>query len=1014
MAVTFQEHRLGSLTSLGSQVTLAATYTINIWVKNVTLPSQEWSNLYLQNSGYKYVLDANYGAIGTGTAPRLAAGASSPLQVADTWHLVSAVYNGSTMEYYVNGASIGSITPASPPSVIDVLNGPAGQEFAAEVKDMRVYSGVATAGEILVSFNNGDGILAAAPVTYDVTVFQSDSYGDGWNSGNLTISDSNAVLVQTFNGPASGVKAPAGLSETVALEADTYSYNITPGDWPAEIVIVITDENGVTLANLVGDSPAGTFTISAPAASITPTTSVSGAAITVSATVNAVATAEGAANWSASLTAFGAIGATIDGAKALTAIGVDAALTAPSGGSHTAYTAVVDAAGVILAKADTSVDIFISQLSVGDDIIIMSYLEHPNLSPAGTHDQLTDDDGNLKWGPFYIGDLTIKSLSISSQDGDEIITDVTFDDGSGGDLNLGALVKELIKKYDLNLLSGVQSGDGTFFQSVIDDTAGINAYDLLSWEAEGTSTIMLPSGGGHYAEYDAMLLGIQITEVPPGVGSTAGPNGNSFVGIIAPGEEAPAQDSGSSSNVDARNLPSTSVSGNQVARWLFEDDYIDDTSGGSAFEFGVVGSPSFVDGKHAGTKAVQIDQGDYFTFPSTLSAASVTGWSFAFWVKEDGLGTQTSGPYGYEGNFMTDSTAVGQSHTGLNLPHANSYTMWDCDSVNDGGAQRLSTNAITFADFTDWVHVVATKDKASGLMKLYKNGVLVSSGTRIANLPSITTAFKFGYGWAGIIDSIEIYNIALSDAEALEVYDASAPQASSYDPFHGGNLSNIVKFCRGASASGAASYGYAKKEDDDSATLYFATDMTSWATFGSYDAAASSIVGSPICMEYGPNGKVFVGTSAGKIYQVDLDGNSVPISFDSLYTMPGAEQINTVKYGVTSGEWIFEAGGKMYTIPVGGNAATERYTLPAGAKCVDIAEADDGIAMILRKSDFTLEPRFALAEWANIVGPAGMSAAMSGLNATDLNYSYALDKWVASAADGTILTTADLVTFLSS
>jgi len=159
VAVTFQEHRLGLLTSLGAPVTLPATYTINIWVKNVTLPGQEWSNLYQQSSGYKYVLDANYGAIGTGTAPRLAAGASSPLQVADTWHLVSAVYDGSIMEYYVNGVSIGSITPTSPPSVIDVLNGPAGQGFAAEVKDMRVYSGVATASEILASYNAGDGDL---------------------------------------------------------------------------------------------------------------------------------------------------------------------------------------------------------------------------------------------------------------------------------------------------------------------------------------------------------------------------------------------------------------------------------------------------------------------------------------------------------------------------------------------------------------------------------------------------------------------------------------------------------------------------------------------------------------------------------------------------------------------------------------------------------------------------------------------------------------------------------------
>ena len=246
-------------------------------------------------------------------------------------------------------------------------------------------------------------------------------------------------------------------------------------------------------------------------------------------------------------------------------------------------------------------------------------------------------------------------------------------------------------------------------------------------------------------------------------------------------------------------------------------------------------------------------------------------------------------------------------------------------------------------------------------------------------------------------------------------YDPNAPAGNegAYDWRHGGNLTNIVKFSRGSSASGAASYGYAKKEDNGTTTLYFATDLQDWETFGTYDASASGIDGNPVCMEYGSNGKVFVGTDNGKIYEVTLDGDSVPNTFVPLYTMPGGESINTVKYGVTSGEWIFEAAGKMYTIPVGGFVATERYTLPAGAKCVDIAEADDGIAMILRKADFSLEPRFALANWANIVGPAGMSTDMANLGATDLNYSYAMDRWVASSADGTTLTTADLITFLT-
>ena len=352
MAVTFQEHRLGSLTSLGAQVALAATYTINIWVKNVTLPGQEWANLFQQTSGWKYVLDANYGAIGTGAAPRLAAGASSPLQVADTWHLVSAVYDGSTMEYYINGVSIGSITPASPPSVIDVLNGPAGQEFAAEVKDMRVYSGVATAGEILASFDAGDGILAPAPATVNLSVLQTDSYGDTWNGGSVTISDANGTVIQTFLGPAQDVKLPAGLTETVDVEGGTYTYTVAPGGFPGENACTITDEYGTVLANLVGTSGTGTFDVSLPSPVITPTLTTSAGEITISATLNAEAIAAGATDWAYSLSALGAEGQPHGGT--LVALGVDATVTPATHEVHTVYLAAVDASGnVIVANSDT-------------------------------------------------------------------------------------------------------------------------------------------------------------------------------------------------------------------------------------------------------------------------------------------------------------------------------------------------------------------------------------------------------------------------------------------------------------------------------------------------------------------------------------------------------------------------------------------------------------------------------------------------------------------------------------
>ena len=796
---------------------------------------------------------------------------------------------------------------------------------------------VDASGNVIVA--NSDTIDNSPSIS--VTIVKSDSYNDSWDGTSLVITH-DGTGNELHNATLASGASP--LTVLVDLPYGTYSWALVGGSYISEHSVVITlTSDGTELANSAASVPSsGSFTVGPPSAAISASASVSAADITVTGAVNATAVSEGAANWSASLTEFGAVGATIDGAKALTALGVDAVLTVATGGTHTVYAAVVDGSGVILAKSSVDASVFLTQLNVGDDIIIMSFLEHPSLSPAGPHAQMNADP---KWGPFYIGDLTIKSLVVNSQDEDEIVTHVTFDDGSGGDLDMNALVKELIKKYNLNMLWGDNSNDGIFFQSILDGTAAIEAAELLSWNGEDNATIMLPTAGGHYAEYDALITGstvsyLELTEVPPGSGSTAGPDGSSFLGIIAPGDTHENSPVGAATKVRVE----------------------------------------FAGALYTTTIVVKDGNGNYFATyaPEAMAYGNNYYHADAIAARNDGKLIHTGDASGHNTDF--NSTPKGQAigiMTALNGggPYDVVGYTFEYDMVFPEGDYSVQLYAGVATGNSSYIYILDADDNL------------------VAQAASAAGGFDANY-------------------HAITVGNPAAA-AGAYDWTHGGNLTNIVKFCRGKSASGVASYGYAKKEDNDSTTLYFATDMTNWATFGSYDASASGIEGSPVCMEYGSSSKVLVGTSTGKIYEVTLDEDSVPNLFVLLYTMPGGEQINTAKYGTTSGEWIFEAGGKMYTIPVNGSVATERYTLPAGAKCVDIAEADDGIAMILRKADFSLEPRFALANWANIVSPAGMSNDMSALNATDLNYSYALDQWVASSADGNILTTADLITFLS-
>lgn len=349
--------------------------------------------------------------------------------------------------------------------------------------------------------------------------------------------------------------------------------------------------------------------------------------------------------------------------------------------------------------------------------------------------------------------------------------------------------------------------------------------------------------------------------------------------------------------------------------------------------------------------------------------------------------------------------------------------------LNAGGSQSdvYSPSAVVV---DQWYHVVGTYDGAA--MKLYIDGVEVASAaktgdiTRTANEPIYLNYQSVGTAaWStdpGILggqmngqqNDLRIWSRTLSASEVTALHAAGAEAPSgTYDWTHGGNLSDIVKFSRGSDISGNPSYAYAKKEPgDDTTTLYFATDFQTWSTFSSYASGVSSIDGSPICMEYGPNGKVLVGTDSGKVYEITLDGSSVPQSYSLVHSMAGSEDVKVIKYGTSSNLWAFEAGGKVYTIPVGGGAAVEKLDLnvvdQAGSIVQDMSEANDAWSIVVRRPDFTFVVYLVSPDWSTVNNPASLQAVLSAINPVDLNYFYDIDTWCASGADGTVITTDDI------
>jgi hypothetical protein len=308
---------------------------------------------------------------------------------------------------------------------------------------------------------------------------------------------------------------------------------------------------------------------------------------------------------------------------------------------------------------------------------------------------------------------------------------------------------------------------------------------------------------------------------------------------------------------------------------------------------------------------------------------------------------------------------------------------------NGGSAWQPNSSTVDIPA-NSWTHVTIVRTGTT--VSLYTNGSLAYQDTNAVastisygssnpqlTLGGVSNSNAYN-GWAGDLDDFRVWTRALDSSEVSALYtETTVSDSGAYDWTHGGQLTNIVKFSRGMDFEGNPSYAYAKKEDDNTTSLYFATDFTNFATFGLYNVGVTNIVGAPVCMEYGTAGRMLLGTDAGKVYEIMLVDGSIPTAYDLKHSMAGGEPINSAKYDFVNLQWIFEAGGKVYTIDSLTQNVIERYTLPAGAKIVDIASGDSGIAMIIRKADFSLEPIIATSNWSEISDEAAMSAAIVGL-----------------------------------
>ncbi|MDF7808671.1 Ig-like domain-containing protein [Pontiellaceae bacterium B12219] len=152
------------------------------------------------------------------------------------------------------------------------------------------------------------------------------------------------------------------------------------------------------------------------------------------------------------------------------------------------------------------------------------------------------------------------------------------------------------------------------------------------------------------------------------------------------------------------------------------------------------------------------------TLPASAFADVSDQITIAMWVYGD-----TTQPRNDSVFYATD--AAGSWVLNIHLPWSNSAVYWD---AGDSGYDRINKEA-SAADFMgDWNHWVFTKNATTGVMKIYLNGVLWHTGTgKVKTMTGITTPTLgggSGYRYDGMIDEVQLYNIALDDQDVADLY----------------------------------------------------------------------------------------------------------------------------------------------------------------------------------------------------------------------------------------------------
>jgi hypothetical protein len=157
------------------------------------------------------------------------------------------------------------------------------------------------------------------------------------------------------------------------------------------------------------------------------------------------------------------------------------------------------------------------------------------------------------------------------------------------------------------------------------------------------------------------------------------------------------------------------------------------------------------------------------TFDSILNEITVSMWAYG----------DTTQPRSDTIFSALDGSGFRVLH--IHIPWGDSNVYWDAGNSGGSAYDRISKSAGASEFKGGWSHWTFTKNSVSGEQKIYLDGLLWHSGAgKTRTMAGITAATlgddtDGGRSYDGIIDDVRLYNIELSAAEIMSLYDSYPP-----------------------------------------------------------------------------------------------------------------------------------------------------------------------------------------------------------------------------------------------